>query len=80
MIILYQDEAVVEVEPEDGGAHAAVLGDGRGHVVAHDLRQARAGVGVEGRAELPAGGREGEEKRKEEATPACERLHDLYAR
>ena len=54
IIIQNLNEAVVEEEPEEGGAHPGFGHDGRDHGGAHDELQRRAGECVERRRELPA--------------------------
>jgi len=49
---MYLDEAVVEEEAEDGGAHALLLGDGGPHHRLDGAVDAGAGVGVEARGQL----------------------------
>jgi len=53
-------EAVVEEEPEQGGADPSLVADGLGHGRPHDALQVGAGGRVEGRRELRVGG-QGEE-------------------
>ena len=61
------DEAVVEEEAHDGGAHALLAVDGRLHHRLHRAVQARAGAGVEARRQLrPRGaGLQGHRRRQE---------------
>jgi hypothetical protein len=48
----YIDEAVVEVQPEEGGAHPHLSSHGVEHVALHGVVQLRASAAVETRCQL----------------------------
>lgn len=58
MTIVYLDEAVVKVEPEQGSGNPGILGDGVFEDRHYDLVGLRARVVVEGGGETGDGGRE----------------------
>ena len=69
----------MEVEPQEGGSHAAVGAERPDHGGAHDELQRRAAPGVERRRELPIRGR-GEEEEGEQAMPCpAAGSHGSYA-
>lgn len=52
MTVTYIDKAVVEMQPEEGGAHPHLVSHGVEHVLLHDVVQLRAGAVVEIRRQL----------------------------
>lgn len=56
MRITYVDEAVMEEEANDGGAHPGILADDLRHDRPHDALQVGARHGVERRRQLTVGG------------------------
>jgi len=69
----YLDEAVVEEEPYEGGAHAALGEEGPDHGGAHDEPQRGAAPRVERRRELPVRRRSEHEQGEHQAMPCPER-------
>ena len=62
--LTHLDEAVMEMQPDQGRRHPGLPGDGLRHDGPHDLIRLRARVVVEVRVQLPAAGRCQERERR----------------